>query len=409
MTVFQFSLHLLILLTGAISALFCVYHGYVFLRGAFKPLSSLPKAEPGKRIAVIIPARNEEKVIGKLVDSLLRQNYPSRLYRIWVAVNQCSDRTEQFAEAAGAGIIRVTDRVTCKGDVLRFCFQALSDAGEDYEGYLILDADNLADPQFLQTANDALCAGYDVCQSYRDSKNPKGSCWSGCMSVFFWFMSDLYNRCRSAIGYSVPLNGTGILISDTALQKLGYRTETLTEDLEFTAQCALAGLKIGYLPDALTYDEQPLRFRDTFIQRRRWAAGAWQCFKKYGLQLLKNAVRNVNCRDVLFQLSGIPYQMLSLIPGICTFLLMAVRGEITIAGMLLCLLLMLLITEIGGLIFVFIIDRIGRTGRKPHRGTWIAMGLFMLTWIPANLLALFTRPPKWVIIPRADNSEKNPV
>ena len=54
------------------------------------------------RFAVLIAARNEQEVIGPLVDSLLRQDYPKELYDVWVIPNNCTDDTAGAARAAGA-------------------------------------------------------------------------------------------------------------------------------------------------------------------------------------------------------------------------------------------------------------------------------------------------------------------
>ena len=49
------------------------------------------------KFGVLIPCRNEENVIGNLIDSLNKQNYPKELYEIIVLPNNCNDKTEEIA------------------------------------------------------------------------------------------------------------------------------------------------------------------------------------------------------------------------------------------------------------------------------------------------------------------------
>ena len=71
---------------------------------------------PQKRFAVLVAARNEESVIGSLVESLLAQDYPKELFDVYVIPNNCSDDTAEAARRAGAWILTCTAPVKCKGD-----------------------------------------------------------------------------------------------------------------------------------------------------------------------------------------------------------------------------------------------------------------------------------------------------
>ena len=73
---------------------------------------------PRTRFACLVAARNEEAVIGALVESLKKQDYPDALYDIFVIPNNCTDDTESEALCAGAKIFRCFEPVRCKGDAL---------------------------------------------------------------------------------------------------------------------------------------------------------------------------------------------------------------------------------------------------------------------------------------------------
>ena len=232
------------------------------------------------RFAVLIAARNEELVIGPLINSLLTQDYPPELYDIWVIPNNCTDNTSLAARNFGARVLECTVPVKSKGEVLRFAYQRLR--GRQYDAYCVFDADNLANSRFLAEMNNAYMAGARVAQGYRDSKNPHDTAISGCYSIYYWMMDRFHNGGKAGLGLSAMVNGTGFMISAKTLERLGgWRTETISEDLEITAQCVLAGEKVFWVPRAVTYDEQPLDYAQSVKQRRRWTSGTIQVARAY--------------------------------------------------------------------------------------------------------------------------------
>ena len=124
---------------------------------AWKKPAPYPKAAPACRFAVVIPARNEEAVIGALVSSLNHQDYPNSLYDVFVVPNNCTDNTAGEARRCGANVISCRYPVRCKGDVLRQVFPML--LARDYHVFCVFDADNVADRSFLREMNNAFCAG----------------------------------------------------------------------------------------------------------------------------------------------------------------------------------------------------------------------------------------------------------
>ena len=218
------------------------------------------------RFAVLVPARNEELVVGSLINTLLMQDYPPELYDIWVVPNQCTDHTALAARRFGAHVLECTVPVKSKGEVLRFAWERLAHRG--YDAVCVFDADNLADPQFLREMNNAYRAGARVAQGFRDSKNPYDSVVSGCYSIYYWMMDRLHNGGRAGLGLPAMINGTGFMVAASVLERMGgWRTETISEDLELSVQCALEEVQVFWVPKAVTYDEQPLTFRESVDQR----------------------------------------------------------------------------------------------------------------------------------------------
>lgn len=388
---------------------FTIYGCYflaVAIAGNMMKRRSIPSAPPVSRIAAIIPARNEQAVVPKLIDSLLRQRYPRTLFDIYVVPNNCTDNTRKAALDAGALVLDCDVPVHSKGEVLRWTFEKLSSGDKKYDAFCIFDADNVVDGGFFQAANNALAAGYGVAQGYRDSKNADDNWVAGCTSIFFWFMNRFFNHARSAMNMSASLNGTGIMISAETVATIGFDTCTLTEDQEFTGICAINGVKIGWMEDAVTYDEQPITLRDSFTQRRRWGAGTLQCFKHYGKSLSRaiRERRSMDALDVLVVFAGTPLQGLGIASfGLCVAeffrLIVTVGPRAATMWAAWTSLMAIASTFIGGSFAVILVCTAERKWSRARLQCLVMMGFYLLTWMPANMLALVTRPPKWVQIP----------
>ena len=265
---------LLQVLAGIISVFFTGYSVFfaVVFCGYFRRKKKFPEAAPKTRFAVLIAARNEEKVIGDLVDSLLKQRYPRELYDVVVIPNNCRDHTAQRARKHGAKVLECTVPVKSKGEVLQFAFSRLMKE-KKYDAFCVFDADNVVDPGYLEAMNRAFCSGARIAQGYRESKNPGSSWVSGSYSIYFRMIAECVNRPRAAWGLPVFLGGTGWAVSSSCLDERGWETASIVEDCEYSLKCVLWGEEVAWVHDAITYDEQPVSFRQSFTQRRRWSSG----------------------------------------------------------------------------------------------------------------------------------------
>ena len=352
------------------------------------------------RFAVLIAARNEELVIGSLINSLLMQDYPADLYDIWVIPNNCTDNTALAAERFGARVLECPIPVRCKGDVLRFAYDSLKSRG--YDAYCVFDADNLVHSRFLAEMNNAYMAGARVAQGYRDSKNPWDTTVSGCYSIYYWMMDRFHNGGRAGLGLSAMLNGTGFMVSARTLERLGgWRTHTISEDLELTAQCILAGEKIHWVPKAITYDEQPLDFAQSVRQRRRWSSGTLQVAQSYlsrtgrelrkgervfsltdlGATLLVPAYQGALAVNLLASAAAacLSCQHLSQVPG-------ALLGSAAVS---------LILSALGSTLAALLVLTVeGKWNRRLWKGV-LLYWLFLLSWLPITLGCFVKQTTVW--------------
>ena len=258
---------------------------------------------PPMRVAVLIAARNEEAVIGALLDSVRAQDYPAEYLSVFVGADSCTDGTAAAARAHGAVVYErntVTDPASAgkcgKGYVLHFLIDTLHrEYGKDaFDAYLILDADNLLEPDFLSRITKTCRQGYGAVTCYRNSKNYGDNWVSAGYALWFLREARYLNGARAALGSGCAVSGTGFLVTQHTLDVCGdgsWNWFLLTEDIEFTVLCTVKGIRIGYCPDAVLYDEQPTRFSQSWTQRLRWSRGYLQVFRVYGRSLIRGIFR----------------------------------------------------------------------------------------------------------------------
>ncbi len=281
----------------------CYVYQFVYIPIAWLPRKKETLHAPMHRFAVLIAARNEEAVIGKLIDSIKAQSYPGRLVKIFVAADNCTDATAEAARSHGAEVYERYDMTRCgKGYALDFLLREIKLRGHGrFDGYIVLDADNVLDRDFILHMNETFSAGHDIVTCYRSSKNYGDNWISAGYALWFLRESRYLNSARARLGSSCGVSGTGFLFSQAVLdaQGGGWPFHLLTEDIEFTIDNVTRGMKVGYCPDAIAYDEQPISFRQSWAQRLRWSRGYLQVFKKYGRALISGIFSgSFSCYDM---------------------------------------------------------------------------------------------------------------
>lgn len=248
------------------------------------------KAKNFHKYAVLVAARNESAVIGNLVDSIRKQDYPSELVDIFVVADNCTDNTAEVARSYGAICYERFDSAhRTKGYALQFLVKCIKkDYGiENYEGYFIFDADNLLKHDYISHMNDSFDAGEKIVTSYRNTKNFDDNWISASYGVHWLRTVRSEHRARSLFHFATRIQGTGFLFSHELL-KDGWNYTSLTEDRAFCADAVAKGYKISYNNEAEFYDEQPVDMHTVMRQRIRWAKGHLQALAETGPQLLSH-------------------------------------------------------------------------------------------------------------------------
>ncbi len=311
--------------------IFWLYQIMVSLCSLVKIKDKPLKINKDHRFMAIIPAHNEETVVGNLVESLKKQNYNKELYDIYVIADNCTDNTAQVAREAGAIVYeRYHVSKKTKGHALDWFLQQKIEENAPYDAFFVFDADNIVDPDFIKNMNKKLCQGEDVVQGYRDIKNPTDSWITAGYAIFYWTMHRFYHLARYNLGLSPLLNGTGFMVRfDVVKPEGGLKTVTLTEDIEFSLKRIIKGKRLGWATDAIVYDEQPVGFKQSWSQRSRWTVGHMQCIKEYTKQLAVAAQENktmMNFDGLLYIVGSIPMFIITLVLLGTNFLMYAGNG-----------------------------------------------------------------------------------
>lgn len=256
--------------------------------------------KPKKRFLIMVPAHNEEAVVGQLVDNLMKLDYPKDLYEVCVIADNCTDSTADIARSKGAIVVENTSlpgELKGKPYGIKFAVGQYGDRIEkDFDGIAFFDADNLVTLNYLKEMNNHLMNGDKLIQCYLDSKNPDDNWVTLSYAASYYYMNRSWQLAKSKIGLGNAIGGTGFCVDTKLFTDVGWTARSLTEDLEFTMQCLLVGVPARWSHVARIYDEKPESFKASAIQRLRWARGHWDVCFKYTHKLLWRAITKLDVK-----------------------------------------------------------------------------------------------------------------
>lgn len=350
------------------------------------------------KFMAIIPAHNEEMVIENLIESLKNQDYDKDLYDIYVIADNCTDNTATIAKEAGAIVYKRFDETKkTKGHALNWFLQQKIEENADYDAFLVFDADNIVDKNFIKVMNKKLCQGEEVVQGYKDIKNPSESWVSAGYAFFYWSMHRFYHLARYNVGLSPLLNGTGFMVKFDLIKDTGWDTVTLTEDIEFSLKQIIKGKKLGWATDAIVYDEQPEKFKASWKQRSRWTVGHIQCTKTYTKDLVKSIKEYktiMNFDGFLYIFGSIPMFVLSMALLISNFVIYLLNAMTTVE-LFINILRFVVPTFFLPILTALFTMYLDKKPIKPMLKWSLYYPLFMGSWLLINFKCLFKQDTSW--------------
>ncbi len=262
---------------------------------AQRPRHSAGQATPSTRFAVLVPAHNEEAVLGAMLASLRRLDYPPTLMDVQVVADNCTDTTAAIAREAGDSVYeRHDEHEIGKGYALRWLLGQVQATARTYDAYVVMDADTEVSPNFLQVMDAQLQAGQSIIQSQYRVQNGQESWTSGLRSVAFALFNHLRPLGRTAMGWSSGLKGTGMCFKASVVQEFGWDSFSLTEDVEYHVRLVSAGLRVAYAPEAIIWSAMPTSLKQSQSQQMRWERGRLELVRRHVPRLLWGTLRTKN-------------------------------------------------------------------------------------------------------------------
>lgn len=375
---------------------------YTFLvaLAGFLPRRRIRPGRRAHRLLVLIPAHDEETVVGEAVRALASQDYPRDRFRVVVVADNCGDATAERARAAGADLVleRTDRRLLGKGFALAWAGErALATYPAD--AICVFDADNVMGPGFLAAMDDRLDAGDLVVQGVVETKNPDDSWVTRASTLGQAVAARLFQRSRDRLGMSASLAGTGYCIRTEVLRAHPADPGCLTDDHELQLRLLRAGIRVAFAPEAITFDEKPITLGASLRQRVRWAQGHWDVARRHTLPLLARAVRRADPAALDGAISCL--QPSRSVNAVLAAGLVALRGGAWLAGLDLGTWLAVPVAAWAGLLachVVFPIAALLADGVPPRTAArYAGTVLLQATWLPVLVVGLLrSRDRRWI-------------
>ncbi len=368
----------------------------------------LHKVNNNPTFAILIPARNESKVIKGLLDSIKKQTLKIDSTNIYIIVEDKKDPTVTIAKKRNINIVYRKDLTKRrKGYALDDAIKEIIKQNKHYDAYFIFDADNILDKHFFEEMLKSYKKGYDIGIGYRNTKNGNDSIYAASSSLTFSMINTFSNNYKAKHNLNLTISGTGFYIRGKILEKLGgYPFHSLTEDYELSLYATLHNLSSTYNTKAIYYDEQPTTYDITIKQRTRWVKGYFESRRKYYSLLKEKALKkDSNYPSLYTALVGVkPYILLiiSLILYLINLLYRIIANsiiKIPVTTLLLQIFIIIIAVYLILVIFTFILlvkeKNSLRLNRKMKIKALLYNPIFLASYVKCLYLALKNKDLAW--------------
>ena len=246
----------------------------------------LPTSSRFLSFALLIPAHNEEGVIGETVRQLRALHYPPEHFAVIVIADGCTDHTVHSARDNGALCVAWAEPTGRKGRALSRFLTLERERLNAFEIVVVCDADTRLHAEALLFLNQAFLSGVQVGQGKLNSDPQSLSSLGALVALPEALSQEVDDRARQFLGWPVPLRGTGMAFRREILQEFGILPHTRTEDMELSLLLCLYRVPVTFVPEAIIYDAKPTNIAAAAKQRARWFQGHGEIVREYWQEIL---------------------------------------------------------------------------------------------------------------------------
>jgi cellulose synthase/poly-beta-1,6-N-acetylglucosamine synthase-like glycosyltransferase len=278
-------------LSGVAVGVPAAYLATISAAGALpRPAPSSPAA-PVTRFAILVPAHDEESVIGEALDAFDRLDYPAEMFSVHVVADNCTDGTAEVVTASRWAVHRRDDPDDRgKGPALNWLFDEITTRGSAFDAVVIVDADASVDTGFLRAMDAAVQRGAVVAQGYYSVRNPEPSPAASFRFAALACRHRLRPLGRTRLTGSAGLYGSGMVFARSVLEHRRWSGH-LVEDAELQNELLLDGILVTFVPDAVLLAEVPDSNDAARTQNERWEKGRIDLARRYVPRLLRSLPR----------------------------------------------------------------------------------------------------------------------
>ena len=244
--------------------------------------------------AIIVTAYQQTHQLPEVVASLLRLRYSN--YHIYLVADDC-DPAELPPEHSKLRVLRPEKALSSN---TRSHFYAIRHFVRPHERLVIIDSDNLVDPELLHRLDERFGQGFQAVQGVREAKNLDTDLarLDAARDIYYHFYD---GKVLFGAGSSATLAGSGMAFRvDLYEQCLGHLdVEGAGFDKVLQAEIVRHGQRIAFAPEAVVYDEKTTGSRQLVGQRARWI-NTWFRYFSFGFGILGRGLRRWDRNQVLF-------------------------------------------------------------------------------------------------------------
>jgi len=290
-----------IVVVGSLSVLlFYLAASTIYLLALALAYVMLPEVPPGpvaprNSFAVLVPAHNEELLVGTICKSLGEVHYPPDHYTVFVIADNCTDATAEICRSNGVQVLERHDLEHIgKGQALAWAIKRIPLT--EFDAVFIVDADNYVDGEILNELNKLLNAGERAIQCYNAVGNRDDSWFTRLLYVSRTICNLLYHEGKYRLGLSSYLMGNGLCFKSDLLAERGWTAFSAGEDWEYYAQLVGSGISIAFAAKAKVFHQESRSLNQATSQRLRWSSGRFRIVRSHGWSLMIKGIRKRDLR-----------------------------------------------------------------------------------------------------------------